>query len=188
MKRDGARRRDLVTRALTLALVAGLGGCRDTATFYVALGARGTLSTIYGPCALVDGTALRFSDERRYEAVASGPSRATCRDGDLLIEVRPAARIVINPVPSVRSGEPLFYGASLFDSRGNALVVGDDTALDWTFGGALSERQNPGCGDILPLCPSASTGFARASAPGVGTVSVAFGSLRATSTTRVTGP
>lgn len=169
---------------LALLLCAGVG-CRDRATAAVSVGARGSVSTLYGPCGPPTGTSVRV-DAGRYEALSPGTALLRCRDGDVLLDVRTPARIAIRSGPSVSSGDRLFYGATVHDAAGVELELGDDATLLWTFGGSLSERPNPGCGDIIPICPTAVTGFAVAGEPGVGTISVSFGSLSATSTTTVT--
>lgn len=173
---------------LAVLLCAGVG-CRDSGTWAVSVGARGSVSTMYGACGPPTGTPGHLGvrvDSGRYEALSPGTARFRCADGDVILEVREPARITIRPVPSVSSGRRLFYGATVHDAAGVELDLGDDATLLWTFGGSLSERPNPGCGDIIPICPTAVTGFAVAGEPGVGTVSVSFGSLSATSTTMVT--
>ncbi len=170
---------------LPVVLFGACVGCRDSATWAVSVGARGTVSTRYGPCAPPTSGPVRL-DAGRYEALRPGTARLRCTDGDVVFEVRAPARITINPVPSVSSGDRLFYGAKVHDTAGHELDLGDGATLLWTFGGSLSERPNPGCSDVIPICPKAITGFAVAGEPGVGTVSVSFGDVSATSTTMVT--
>jgi hypothetical protein len=179
-----------VKRALVLAVAAlavtGVSACGNSATWYVPVGTSGTLSTMYGPCTPpASAGPLRFSGTESFQAVSTGSARIKCSSGDIVIEVREAARVVIQPVPQVSSGRRMFLSAIVYDSDGHELDLGKHTALAWTFGGSLSPRPNPGCGDIFPSCPAASTGFAIAGEPGRGTMTAAFGSVRGTSTTRV---
>ncbi len=183
----------LVSSALILLSLLTLSACRNSATWSVAVGARGALSTMYGPCTptTTDPTTtdpVRFTSELRYEAVSAGTARLRCRDGDVVLEVREPARVSIDTVARARVGQRLFYRAAVHDTAGHELDVGEERVLSWAFSGALAARASPGCGDIIPTCPSANAGFARAEAPGLGTIDVSFRGLRATSTTHVTAP
>ena len=183
LKQRALKRRVAIIALTTLAM---LSACRNSATWNVAMGARGSVSTMYGPCTPPTSGPVRFPSAGRYEAVSPGTARLRCRDGDVVLEVREPARIAINPVPEVTGGRQLFYGAKVYDAAGGELDLGDDTVLRWSFGGALSARPNPGCGHMMAMCPSANTGFATAGEPGVGTIVVSLGTLSARSTTRVT--
>ncbi len=173
--------------ALAVLLVGACVGCRGSSTQTVSVGARGRVSTRYGPCAPPTSGPVRFG-AGRYEAIRPGTARLRCDDGDVVFVVLEPARIAIRAGPSVTSGSRLFYGATVYDAAGHELEVGEDAVLHWTFGGSLIERANPGCSHIIPTCPTDVTGFATAGEPGIGTVEVSFGSVSATSTTIVTAP
>jgi len=129
---------------------------------------------------------VRFPSAERYEAVSIGTARLSCRDGDVVLEVRAPVRIAIDPVPTARSGARLYYGAKIYDSVARELSVGDAAVVSWTFSGALTLRPYPGCGDVIPLCPSVNGGFATATSLGVGVIDVRYAGIGAHSTTRVT--
>ncbi len=183
----------LTTRALTGLVAAACAllapaGCANSTTSYVPVGARGKLSTAMGPCSPTGSTGpLRFTAPSHFEALRTGTARVTCRDGAVVVEVRTATRLAIDPVEEASTGQPVFYGALAYDADGHPLDLGPDTPLRWTFSGALGARPVPGCGDILPLCSAPNGGFALAGTAGVGTAAVSFGRLRATTTTTVTG-
>ncbi len=196
LRTENARPRCTATPALTrlVAIVAAacallaLASCTDSTTAYVPVGARGKLSTTMGPCSPTGAAGpLRFTDSSNFEALRTGTARVTCRDGEAVVEVRTPTRLAIDRVAEASTGQPVFYRAVAYDADGHPLDLGPDTPLRWTFSGSLGARPVPGCGDILPLCAAPNGGYALAGAAGVGTAAVAFGHLRATTTTTVTG-
>lgn len=174
-------------RGVPLVLFVALVACGPSgASTSLAVGARGELFETLGPCASVASATLRF-EEGRYEALAPGTERVACRDGTYTIHVAPIARLEIEPVPSARVGQPLVFAVRASDAAGNELTIGRDTTVAWSFGGALASRPTPGCGDIVPICPSRAAGYAVAASAGSGTITAALGSARAVATTSV-GP
>jgi len=87
-------------------------------------------------------------------------------------------------VANAAVGARLVYSVVAYDVHGAELLVGPDASVAWTFSGVISERRRPGCGDILPICPAASDGYASANTPGIGTATATFGAVHATATTR----
>jgi len=163
-----------------------LGCGRSQATWIVAVGAGEELSRIYGPCPHGPTAGpLRFTSGDHYEAMTPGHVRLECRDGVVVVDVRPVHRLAITPVADAAVGARPVYSIVAYDARGTELLVGRDGAVVWTFSGALSARARPGCGDILPICPAASNGYASADTPGIGVVMATFGALRASTTTTV---
>jgi len=92
---------------------------------------------------------------------------------------------VVSPVPTAEDGARVVYGVTAMDSGGVALDLGRDTPVQWTFSGALTERDRPSCGDVIPICPARSAGYARAGSAGTGGVEARLGALRGSTTTVV---
>jgi len=152
----------------------------------IALGSRGELSSTLGPCSHAATPSVRFTGGDRYEALALGVVRNTCRDGVVVLDIRRVARLAIDPVPSASVDARLVYAVRAFDAAGIELDIGQETPIAWSFRGALASRSYPGCGDIIPICPPMNDGFAVALGPGVGTIDASFGALHARSTTTIT--
>jgi len=103
----------------------------------------------------------------------------------MVFEAREPARLVVSPVPTAEVGARVVYGVTAMDVGGVALDLGRDTPVEWTFSGALTERSRPGCGDVIPVCPALSAGYARANAAGTGSAEARLGALGGSTTTVV---
>lgn len=165
---------------LATALLAVAGGCHlsSSATYLVAVGARDKLPTWQGGCntstARPSGH-IEFDTNSRYTAKAPGSVTITCAKGNLVLDVREVATLVIDGPDelSVDGGFGSFQVRAM-DRSGQELNVGHYADVEWTTTPNV-DRGVDGCsGDILPVCLGSGSVRLRGVAGSRGEVTVTF--------------
>ncbi len=160
------------------------GGClAPDAHFPVAVGARGMIPSVHGPCNAEGNPyprALRIEEDSEvYTASECGQVRLECRDGGVEFDIRVATRAEIVGPKTVRMGQNVRYEARILDWEGQELLVGEFGDVEWTVPSGALEVLGP-CKPGAKLCQTMT-----AAAPGPTTVSFKFGTLTAQQSVQV---